>query len=192
MTHRQPAARVSAVRDLLDFVDVFEPGTRAKVLATFPAETLELLETSPRTSWFSIEHDHFVADALIAVLGKERAIECWRDSMEHLMDRPLLRTFVSGMVRILGKDPARVVSMVPKGWPLAFHDFCDVRFERGPADRVALVFEDIAHQVKKYPSYFHVWHGTMWGFARTAGTNAHVDFTVAKDLRSAEARFTWT
>jgi hypothetical protein len=31
----------------------------------------------------------------------------------------------------------------------------------------------------------------MWGFARMAGANAHVDFTVAKDLRSAEARFTW-
>jgi hypothetical protein len=183
---------VSAVRDLLDFVDVFEPGTRAKVLATFPAETLELFETSARMSWFSIEHDHLVADALIALLGKERAIECWRESMQHLMDRPLLRTFVSGMVRILGNDPARVVSMVPKGWPLVFHDFCNVRFERGPADRVALVFDDIAPQVKKYPSYFHVWHGTMWGFARIACANAHVDFTVAKDMRSAEARFTWT
>jgi hypothetical protein len=182
---------VSAVRDLLDFVDVFEPGTRAKVLATFPAETLELLETSARTSWLSTEHDHFVADALIAIFGEKRAIECWRDSMQHLVNRPLLRTFVSGMVRILGNEPARVVSMVPKGWPPAFQDFCDVRFERGPGDRVALVFEDIAPQVKKYPSYFHVWHGTMWGFARITGANAHVDFDVAKDSRNAEARFTW-
>ena len=31
VAHRQPAARVSAVRDLLDFVDVFEPGMRASV-----------------------------------------------------------------------------------------------------------------------------------------------------------------
>jgi hypothetical protein len=191
MAVRKPAARVSAVRDLLDFVDVFEPGTRAKVLATFPAETLELLETSPRTSWFPIEHDHFVADALIALFGKERAIECWRDSMLHLVDRPLLRTFVSGIVRMLGSDPARVVSMVPKGWPLAFHDFCDVRFERGPEDRVAVVFADVAPQVKRYPCYFHVWHGTMWGFARIAGADAKVDFKVSKDMRSAEARFTW-
>ena len=192
MSARRPAARVSAVRDLLDFMDVFEPGLRAKVLATFPAETLELLETSTRTSWFSIEHDHFVADALIGFLGRKRAIECWRDSMQHLLARPLFRSFVSGMGRILGNDPARLVSMVPKGWPLVFDDFCTLRFERGPADRVALVFEDIAQQVKKYPNYFHVWHGTLWGFAKSAGANAHVDLIVAKDLRSAEARFTWT
>ena len=179
------------MRDLLDFVDVFEPGMREKLLAIFPSDTRELLETSARTSWLSIEHDHFVADALIGFLGRKRAIECWRDSMEHMMNRPLLRSFVSGIVQIMGKDPARVVSMVPKGWPLAFQDFCDVRFERGPAERVALIFDDVALQVKKYPSYFHVWHGTMWGFARMAGANAHVDFTVAKDLRSAEARFTW-
>src|SRR4051812_11719362 len=124
MSQRRPAARVGAVKDLLDFVERFEPGMQAKVLATFPAETRELLESSPRMSWFSIEHDHFVADGLIAHLGKERAIECWRDSMTHLLERPLLRTFVSGMGRVLGNDPARLVSIVPKGWPLAFHDFC--------------------------------------------------------------------
>ena len=76
-----PATRVSAARDLLAFVDKFEPGARARVLDSFPAASREALETSPRTSWLPLEHDHFVVDGVIAVLGKERALACWRGMM---------------------------------------------------------------------------------------------------------------
>ena len=71
------------------------------------------------------------------------------------------------------------------------HTAGTLRRANGYSHSIGLIFDDVAPQVKKYPNYFHVWHGTMWGFAKMAGANAHVDFTIAKDLRSAEARFTW-
>lgn len=186
-----PAVRVSAARDLVDFVDKFQPGAGAQVLGTFPAETRELFESTPRSSWFPIEHDHHVVDGVIAVLGRARAIECWRDSVPDIVDKPLLKSFVAGMIRLFGRDPSRIISLFPKAWPMIYRDFCTLRFEgRGPGS-AALVFDDCAAELAAYPNYFASWHGICLGFAHLAQVRGSVEMTVARDHRSAVARFTW-
>jgi hypothetical protein len=180
---------VSAARDMLEFVDQFEPGARAKVLATFPEKSLEAYQSSPRTSWLPIEHDRYVVDGICEVFGTERAVQCWKASMPHMVDKPLLRTFVSGMIRIFGGDAARVVGVFPKGWSLVFSDFCDCRVETGPGERLAIILDDCAPQLRKYPNYFHSFNGIIQGFAQVCRFEGHVMFTVAKDFRRAEAVF---
>jgi hypothetical protein len=57
---------------------------------------------------------------------------------------------------------------------------------------VSLVFENIAPEVATYPNYIASWNGILWGFAHIAKVHGEVELAVSKDLRSAEARFSWT
>jgi hypothetical protein len=188
---RSPSVRVSAARDLLAFADKFQEGTSGQILQRFPPEALDALQTSPRSSWLSIEHDHFLVDGLIEVLGRERAIQCWRASMPDMIDKPLLRSFASGMMRLFGRDPTRVIGLLPKGWPLVFNDFCTVKMITGPGDRATLLLEGMAPQLRKYPNYFHSWDGICQGIGQIACPDGRVYFSVARDMSSAEAKFDW-
>jgi hypothetical protein len=188
---RAPATRVSAARDLIDFVEKFEPGAREKVLARFPRESREAFESTPRSSWLAIEHDHWVVDSVIAVLGRERALECWRDSVPDIIDKPLLRTFVSGMVRMFGRDPARIIGLFPKAWPLIYRDLSTLRLDTNAAGNPVLLFEDIAPEVREYPNYFVSWEGVCWGFSHIARVNGQVRAELSRDKSVLAVHFAW-
>jgi hypothetical protein len=115
-SNRSPAVRVSAARDTLDLVDRFEPGARARVLDIFPPASREALETSPRTSWLKVQDHHWVVDGLCEVLGTERAVRCWREGIGEHLEKPLLRNFFDGMVRLFGARPASRVGVLVRGW----------------------------------------------------------------------------
>lgn len=187
-----PAVRASAVRDTLAFLDKFDPGAQSEVLARVPLASREAILSAPRTSWISIEDDHYTIDAIIGVFGRERAIRFWRDSLADLVERPLLGNFVSGMVRVFGRDPTRVVALFPRGWSLVFRDMCTPRLVSGAGGQPVIRFEHIAPEVGKYPNYLHSWHGSCQGFAHIARVQGTVAFTVSPDLSVAEAKFFWT
>jgi len=186
---RFPAVRAGAVHDTLDFLDVFEPGARQKVLSRVPAESRAVIEEMPRSSWVPVEHDHYTIDAMIDIFGVDRAVECWERSMVYLTERPLLRGFVSGMRRLFGNEGARLLSWFPKGWPLAYRDMCTPSVAKSPSGNPMIVFDDVAEQIKVHPNYFHSWHGACRGFAVVAGVPGNVHFGVATDLGSAKAIF---
>ena len=186
---RSPAVRAGAVRDTLDFLDVFEPGARQKVLSRVPTESRAVIEEMPRSSWVSVEHDHHTIDAMIELFGVERAVECWERSMVHLTEKPLLRGFVSGMRRLFGSDQGRLLTWFPKGWPLAYRDVCTPSVARNPGGTPMIVFEDVADEIKLHPNYFHSWHGACRGFAIIAGVAGDVHFGIAPDLTYAKAIF---
>jgi len=186
-----PSIRASAVRDTLAFLDKFEPRAQARVLERVPAESREIIESTPGSSWISIEDDHWTVDAMVEIFGRERAIQCWRDSVADLVDRPLLRNFVSGMMRVLGRSPASVVRLFAKGWPLVYQDMCDPHLVATEDAQPTIRFAEIASAVQRYPNYLHCWHGACQGFALIAQVRGHVDFEVAPDRSWAEAKFFW-
>lgn len=188
---RHPAVRASAVRDTLDFLDQFEAGARAAVMSRVPGGSREVIETTPRSSWIGIEHDHQVLDAIIHVFGRERAIQFWCDALGSLVNRPLLRSFVSGSLSVFGRDPNRVVAMFPRGWPLVYRDCCTLVMMQGAGGEPMIRFQDITPAVRKHTNYFDSWHGACLGFAHIARVNGHVAFTVAADLSFADATFSW-
>jgi hypothetical protein len=178
------------VHDSLDNLDQFEPGMRQAVLDRIPEETREEILSAPRSDWISIEDDHHTVDAIISLLGRDRAIEYWCYSLRRLVDRPLLRTFVAGMVNVLGREPPVVVGLLVKGWGLAYRDMCEpvlTTVDGQPAIR----FENVAPQVREYSNYFASWDGTCRGFADIARVRGIVRFTVAPSREWAEAVFYW-
>jgi hypothetical protein len=187
---RFPSIRAGAVRDTLAFLDVFEPGAQTKVMERVPAAARDAIISAPRSGWVSIEHDHWTIEAIIAVLGRERAIEFWSASLANLVERPLLRSFVSGMIKVMGREPAVVVTFFVRGWPLAYRDLCDTRY-LDVGGQPAIRFETIAPEVQKYSDYFASWEGACRGFAHIAQVKGYVDFMVAPDMTWAQARFTW-
>jgi hypothetical protein len=186
-----PSIRASAVRDTLAFLDKFERGARARVLERVPPESREIIETTPGSAWISIEDDHWTVDAMVEIFGRERAIQCWRDSMLDLVDRPLLRNFVSGMMRVLGRSPATVVRLFAKGWPLVYQDLCEPQLIATNESRPSIRFVDIDQSVRRYANYLDCWHGACQGFALIAKVHGRVEFEVAADRSWAEAKFSW-
>lgn len=186
-----PAVRASAVRDTLDFLDELEAGTRAKVMALVPAASREVIESTPRSSWVGVEHDHFTIDAMIHLLGRRRAIACWRDAVGTLIHKPLLQSFVSGMLALIGDDPTRVVALFAKGWPLVYRNLCEPRVVTVPGGPPTIRFDRLAPSMRLYTNYFACWDGACQGFAQLARVDGVAHFTVAPDATWAEARFSW-
>jgi hypothetical protein len=189
---RAPAVRASSVRDTLAFLDKFELGARSKVMARVPSASRDIIESTPRSSWVSIDDAHFTVDAIVELFGRERAIRFWRDTFTHLVEGPLLGSFVSGMVRVFGRDPTRVVGLFPKGWSLVYRDMCSPRLVSSEDHRPVIRFENIAPEVRSaYRNYLHSWHGALQGFAHVARVQGRVEFTVSPDASVAEAKFFW-
>lgn len=156
-----------------------------------PAASREYIEGTPGSSWIPIEHDHWTVDAMIELFGTERAIECWRDSVADLVDRPLLRNFVSGMVAVLGRSPTSVVRLFAKGWPLVYQDLCEPTLLATADGHPTIRFDNIAPEVRRYTNYLHSWHGACQGFAHVAKVKGDVSFEVAPDFAWVEAKFFW-
>jgi hypothetical protein len=186
-----PAIRASAVHDSLAYLDKFEPGARERVLAAVPAASRAIIDSTPSTGWIPIEHDHWTVDAMVDIFGRERAIECWRQVLIELVDRPLLGGFVANMLRVFGVSPISVVRLLVKGWPLVYRDVCDPKLIASADGQPTIRFESIAPAIRRHSNYLHCWHGVCAGYAAIARVRGDVTFEVANDLTWAEARFFW-
>jgi hypothetical protein len=188
---RSPAVRASVVRDTLAYLDKFEPGAQQRVLDRVPPTSRDVIAHTPRSSWIPIEHDHWTIDAMIEIFGRPRAIECWRDSLADLIERPLLRNFVAGMLVVMGRDPVRLIGLLVKGWSLVYRDLCAPQLSTTKQGEPVIQFCDIAPQVRAHPNYLSSWDGACQGFAALTQVRASVVFTAAPDCSSAEAKFSW-
>ena len=175
---------------MLSFLETFQAGARQAVLASMPLASIEALDAGGRTGWFPLQHDRWIAEGMIAVLGPERAVQCWRACVPAMVDKPLLRSFVSGMLRLFDNDRQRIVRLFPNGWPLIYRDFCTVELVETHPARAVIAFSDIAPAVRDHPSYFHAFHGVIQGFCDFAGLSGAI-FKVAEDAWSARAQLYW-
>ncbi len=190
---RSPAARASAARDNLEHAEFYRPGTVAKVRALIPEDVLEVIDTRAGSSWLEFEYDHWLMDGVIEVLGVDDAVRCWHQSIGYLIDKPLLRSFVQGGLRMFGAKPGKILKLVPKGWSLAYRDFCAPKFTLLQEGHAELRFEDVAPEAFESPGYLHCWHGICLGiFDLEKPTDGRVAFELDAGAREALATFTWS
>jgi hypothetical protein len=175
----------------LAFLDKFEVGAQSRVLERIPPASRKVIESTLGVGFIPIEHDHWVVDGIIEVLGRERAILFWREVMVDLLERPPLFSFVSRMVRELGRDPVSVVRLFAKGWPLVYRDMCQPVLIATKDGQPAIRFQNIAPAVRAHRNYLDSWHGVCQGFVHVARVRGSVAFSVAPDVSWAEAKFYW-
>lgn len=84
--------------------------------------------------WLDGELHIALADAIVAVLGRGRAIEFWRDVMLDAFSRALLRPIVSGAIAIHGGTPEAMLRMSPRAWSLVAKNGGEISVD---ADRTA-------------------------------------------------------
>jgi hypothetical protein len=189
---RKPAARASAARDNVAFTEVYRPGSLERIRAGIPVASLEAIDKTAGASWLGVEHDHYLMDGTIAQLGVRDAVDCWRQSVAQLIDKPLLKSFVQGGMRLFGAKPGALLKLVPKGWSLAYRDFCVPRFERCGDREARLAFEEICDEAFVSPGYLHCWHGICFGvFDLEKPSNPRIEFEIDERSRRAVAHFTW-
>jgi hypothetical protein len=189
---RQPAARASAARDNVNFVEIYRPGALAEIREGIPPESLEAIDRKPGISWLEFEHDHWLMDRTLAVLGREEAVACWRRSIGHLIEKPLLRNFVDGSLRLFGAKPGKLIKMIPKGWALAYRDFCTPTFELLSDHSAEIRFENIAPEAFASEGYLHCWHAICLGvFDIEKPKDGEVEFAIDRARSLATARFGW-
>ncbi len=187
-----PAVRANAARDTLEFTEAYRAGTRDSIRGTIAEESLDAIDHTPGFSWLDIEHDHWLMDGTMAVLGKRDALDCWRSNIASITERPLLQSFVEGGVRIFGGKPGALLKLIPKGWSLVYRDFCVPSFQRLGDCRAEIRFEQIAPMALEHPGYLHCWHGVCAGiFDLEKAVGGKIEFDIQAEKALAIARFSW-
>ncbi len=178
---------------MLSATDAFAAGTEAAVRAIIPPESLRAIDTTPGVSWLDFEHDHWLMDGTLAVLGKDRAVEAWHHAMGQMIKKPLLRNFVEAGLRLFLGQPGQILQLLPKGWPLAYRDFCAPAYRRLAPDCAEIRFEEIAPEVFRSEGYLHCWHAVCLGvFDLERPRDGRVAFEIDRDRAAAIATFRWS
>jgi hypothetical protein len=158
-------------------------------MAKVPELSRSIIEATARSAWVGIEHDHYTIDAIIEVFGRQRAEKFWSLAISELSDKPLLKSFISGMFRWMPLDPRRVISIFATGWPLVYRDMCTLEVVSSDNQFPLLHFRQIPALVRRHRNYLLSWQGGCAGFAQLAGLSVDVVFRIAPDVSSAEAEF---
>ena len=171
---------------------MFRPGSVAKIRAGIPADVLDVIDQRAGSSWLEFEYDHWLMDGVMEQLGREEAVRCWHQSIDHLIDKPLLRGFVQGGLRMFGARPGKILKLMPRGWTLAYRDFCVPSFELVAEGHAEIRFTDIAPEAFESEGYLHCWHGICLGvFDLEKPEAGRVEFQFDRNTREALATFTW-
>ncbi|MCP3986617.1 MAG: hypothetical protein GY723_19715 [bacterium] len=182
---------MSASLDMLELLDEFEPGSRARVWARVPEAIRDFAEAQSRIGWVPLEHGPFLSEAIVAEFGRQRSRELYRRAIPALIEKPLLEPLVMGMLRVLGKRRTRLLAIIPKGWGLVFRDLCEPRVGSSGPGEIEVIFDAIAPEVREHPGYFEMWAGVCLGLLDLACPDGTLDYEVAADWSSIRARFTW-
>ena len=80
---------------------------------------------------------------------------------------------------------------MPKGWTLAYRDFCVPRFEWLDGEEGArLYFDDVAPEAFRSPGYLHCWHAICLGVLDLAKAGGPVvEFEIDEARSRAVATF---
>jgi len=177
------------MRDFLDLLERKRPGSKPLILERFDPESREILDSRLGFSWLSIAHGHFAVEGIFDLLGPDEGVRFFREGFRNIVDRPIFRSFISGILSLWGSDPGRIFRQLPRGWELGFRDFCRVQTEDPEPGRIRVVFEDIHPEVRQHPAYLSCWHGICQGMADLVEKDVQLDFEVAPDHSRAVATF---
>lgn len=177
-SERGAFVKARATQELLAFLDVYSPGMTELIRQRVPPEPLARLEAAMPAAWIPIDDARFVIEAVVDEVGGQ-APELWRRYMsQHFVRAAWLRTFVEGMIRILGLSPATMIRMIERGWSTTYKGFARLEASSIGDGTATVVMHSVEDRLFEFPAYHQVFKGVFLGALDVASAKGRVDFTV--------------
>lgn len=156
-----PHTRGLAAHSALELLDAYRPGCAASARARIPAESMHAISTCPTLGWVSVEHEHWVTDAIFAELGDD-GVDYFRWLVaRHLSRSVLFQPVISRVSRMFSIDPGTYLRMAPLAWAMAFREYATPSLVDRDHRSALLELRDCADAVFEFPNYVESWRGVM-------------------------------
>lgn len=172
---RRPAVRVASVRDILDYLDKFAPGTGSRVRARVPDDVLAIVDRAPRLSWIDVEDDVYVPTAIWAVLGDDEATEMMREFLMGHFETALLRPLLHTTRKLFGLSPMNVLRALPSGWPLVYRDVARLEVRALDSGSAEIELSEVAETVLGSGGYIQSFRAILLGLIDLTGYQGAVE-----------------
>ncbi len=95
---------------------------RAPALLTRLEPVRDVVRQATNLGWVDARHFVEITRATLHVLGAQEAQRFWADRLGAALNRPLMRPLAQGGMFLYGNDPASIIRMTPRAYPLVFKD----------------------------------------------------------------------
>ena len=136
MAGERPVVRGRHMKALLTAVAAWPTGERVAPLVK--VATLDAVARAGGLDWLPVALNLELTQAIYDGLGPLEADRFFRAQTLASFDGPILQTFVSTAVRIMGLDPASFGRWVPKGWNMIFRNTGDWEIAEPPPGSTAV------------------------------------------------------
>lgn len=176
MSAPRPAVRAFSQLETLAQLDSFRPGLRDAVEARLPRDLLGDLAESSHLTWVPLDPAHHLADALVAVLGRDDLGHFYRGFGRRIGQWPLLAPLVRTALHSLTLDIRVLAWLLGRGWVSVYRGFGEPTLIGPAADRTAtLRFTGVHPAVMRYPAYGVVFEALGEGLAGAFGVRARAE-----------------
>lgn len=110
-----PAVRAAHSKHTIGRIKRLDGAASTEILRRIESARALVRQAGP-LEWLPAEHQVHIADSIADVLSVPLAKHFWRDLLLDSFDRPLVRPFAAGAVRVYDHDPASFVRMAPLVW----------------------------------------------------------------------------
>jgi hypothetical protein len=130
----EPLMRAIQTQLLLRSVERLPAADLAAITARCGRPALERIDAVLAVSWHPMSLHMLLSDATRDVIGPERAIQVWRETMGASFQRPLLRGFVEMSTNLFGVRPSSLLRQSDRVYGQITRDLGALQFELDPSD----------------------------------------------------------
>ncbi len=158
-----PRYRASILKSQLSGIDrALSREEGRAILAQLPDQFVHEIKNALAPEWIRMPGGDCIAEAILEVLGRERAVEFWRTQTLHFAELQIFRSFVKTLIRMLS-TPERLLKSVIHAASLVTKDLGDQELTVGKTARSAkFVVTNIPHS-HRTEGRVAAWEGTFLG-----------------------------
>lgn len=163
----------------------FPDDDRVRMLDKIPRETQDAIGKAKADAWLPAEHAVAVCDALVEVLGAERAFEFWRDIVHDSWVGGLLGPLATKMKPAAGEVQAigeGVLALAPSAWLLSARDCGEIVALRDQDGRLRLEARGLPESVRGSAGIRVMYAGAVKGMLGFSGLSADVEILDRDDV----------
>lgn len=163
----------------------FPDEDRVRMLEKIPRETQNAIAKAKVDDWLPAEHTVAVCDALVEVLGAERAFEFWRDIVHDSWVGGLLGPLANKMKPAEGEVQAigeGVMALAPSAWLLSARNCGEIAADRDADGRLKLEARNLPPAVKGSVGIRVMYAGAVKGMLGFSGLSADVEILESEDM----------